>query len=196
MATMTKTKKSVKVNGNGNGASAPAVETSIKLDFGCGINKRAGFLGIDIRKFDGVDQVVDLTKKWPWKDASVDEANASHFVEHLEPEERVHFVNELYRVLKVGAKCQVITPCWSSCRAYGDLTHKWPPVSEFWFYYLSTDWRKVNAPHNDGYTCNFACTWGFSMHQSIMSKNQEYQSHAISFWKEAGQDMIATLTKA
>jgi hypothetical protein len=28
-----------------------------------------------------------------------------------------------------------------------------------------------------------------------VSRNQEYQSHALTFWKEAAQDMIATLTK-
>jgi len=166
----------------------------LKLDFGCGKNIRAGFEGVDVRDF-GQKHKVDLTKKWPWKDSSVDEAHASHFIEHLTGPERIHFINELYRVLKPLGKCQIITPHWASCRAYGDLTHQWPPVSEFWFYYLSKEWRAGNAPHNDGYVCDFEATWGYSLHQGIISRNQEYQTHALTFWKEAAQDLIANLVK-
>lgn len=172
------------------------VEQPLKLDLGCGKNKRDGFTGVDSRQFDGkVDIVHDLTKKWPWKDNSVEEAHSSHFVEHLTGPERIHFVNELFRVLKPGAKATIITPHWASARAYGDLTHQWPPVSEFWFYYLDKNWRAANAPHNDTYTCDFACTWGHSLHQGIVSRNQEYQVHALTYWKEAAQDMIATFVK-
>lgn len=168
----------------------------LKLDLGCGINKREGFVGVDCRSFDGkVDQVVDLGKPWPWKDGSVEEAHCSHFLEHLTGADRIHFVNELYRVLIPGGKCTLIVPHWASSRAYGDLTHQWPPVSEFWFFYLSRQWRAAQAPHNDGYECDFDATWAYSLHPSIQSHNQEYQMHAVQFWKEAALDIIATLIK-
>src|SRR5258706_12468749 len=175
-------------------------EKLLKLDLGCGPHPKEGFEGVDSLDFKQ-RYVVDLREKWPWKDGSVDEGHASHFVEHLTGFERVHFVNELYRVLQKGGKCQIIVPHWASCRAYGDVTHQWPPVSEFWFYYLSKEWRKVNAPHDDiefnpkGYDCDFEATWGYSLHQGILSRNQEYQQHALTYWKEAAQDIIATLTK-
>lgn len=153
-------------------------------------------MGVDSRPFNGkVDVVHDLTKPWPWGDDSVEEAHCSHFVEHLTAEERIHFVNELYRVLIPGGKCLLITPHWASNRAYGDLTHKWPPVCEFWFYYLSKEWRAQSAPHNDFYTCDFEITWGYALHQLITTRNPEYQQHALTFWKEAAQDTIATLVK-
>lgn len=168
----------------------------LRLDLGCGPHKREGFHGVDIRPFPGVDTVLDLTMTlWPWLDNSVSEAHASHFVEHLTGPQRVVFVNQLYRVLRPGAQCQVITPHWASCRAYGDLTHQWPPVSEFWFYYLSKSWRAANAPHNDFYTCDFEVTWGYSLRQDVTVRNQEYQQFALSNYKEAAQDIIATLTK-
>jgi hypothetical protein len=169
-------------------------EALLKLDFGCGPHPRDGFTGVDSRDF-GQPIIQDLTKPWPWKDGSVEEAHASHFIEHLDATQRIHFVNELYRVLVPGAKCQIIVPSWSSCRAYGDLTHQWPPVSEFWFYYLSKDWRAQNAPHNDFYQCDFDVTWGYGLHQLLLSRNQEYQSHALQFWKEAAQDIVATFAK-
>ena len=167
----------------------------VRLDLGCGKNKREGFTGVDSREFEGVDQVVDLSQPWPWDDNSVDEVNCSHMLEHLTAPERIHFVNELHRVMKPGAKCTIIVPHWASCRAYGDLTHQWPPVSEFWFYYLNKEWRAVNAPHNDQYTCDFDATWGYSMRQDLFARNQEYQMFALSNYKEAAQDLIATITK-
>lgn len=169
----------------------------LKLDLGCGPNKREGFTGVDVRQFDGkVDVVHDLTKRWPWRDGSVSEAHTSHFIEHLDGEERVHFINELHRVLKPEGTCMVIVPHWASQRAYGDLTHKWPPVSEFWFYYLSKEWRQQNAPHSnysDG--VDFEATWGYNVHPHIQARSQEYQQNALMFYKEAASDIVATLKK-
>ena len=175
----------------------------LKLDFGCGPNKKEGFIGVDSIQFDGkVDVVMNVVRdKWPWKDESVEEANASHFYEHLTAQERVHFCNELYRILITGGKCQVIVPHWASCRAYGDPTHVWPPVSEFAFYYMSKDWRKTQAPHTDiefnkdGFNCNFNVTWGYSLRQDIVNRNQEFQQFAIGNYKEVCQDIIAMFTK-
>lgn len=171
-------------------------DTTIRLDLGCGPNKAPGFIGIDRIAFPGVDRVLEMGKdRWPFEDGSVDEARASHSVEHLTVPERIHFVNELYRVLKPGAGCLVVTPHWNSSRAYGDLTHQWPPVCEFWFYYLSKTWRALNAPHNDFYTCDFEVSWGYSLRDDLTSRNAEFQQMALQNYKDAAQDIIATLKK-
>lgn len=175
----------------------------MKLDLGCGPNKKEGFIGVDIVQFnDKVDVVCNLGKeRWPFDDDSVEEVNCSHMVEHLEPQERIHFCNELYRVLKKGGKALIVAPHWSSQRAYGDMTHKWPPVADFWFYYLDKDWRATNAPHCDikfnekGYTCDFHATWGYTFHPMMAVKNSDFQQFAMQFYKEAVQDIVATLTK-
>ena len=170
-------------------------KTLLKLDLGCGKNKRTGFTGVDSRSFDGVEIVHDLTLAWPWEDASVEEVHCSHFLEHLTAVQRIHFVNELYRVLITGGKAQIVTPHWAASRAYGDLTHQWPPVSEFWYYYLLKSWRDVNAPHNDTYICDFDATWGYTLRQDLIVRNAEYQMYALANHKEAASDLIATLVK-
>jgi len=191
-------------------------EKPLRLDFGCGKNKLVEqgkeWVGIDSIAFPGVDIVLDLTakeksvqnpdfsvthtyKKWIWADESVDEIHASHFVEHLEPKERIHFVNECYRVLKIGSQARIIVPHWNSERALGDLTHSAHTVSEMWFYYLDANWRSVNAPHNDFYTCHFNCTWGYSLRSDLLVRNQEYQNFALQNFKGAAQDLICTMTK-
>lgn len=168
----------------------------VKLDLGCGPNKREGFTGVDVKTFPGVDVVLDLTtEEWPWEDASVDEAHSSHFLEHLTGMQRAYFFNELHRVLKPGGKATIITPHWASNRAYGDVTHQWPPVSEMFYFYLRKEWRDANAPHNDFYTCDFDVTWGYSLHPEVATRNQEYQGFAMNFYKEACQDLIATVTR-
>lgn len=173
----------------------------MRLDIGCGKNPKEGFDGIDAIDF-GQKYVLNVAAKdekgfvkWPFDDNSIDELHCSHFVEHLKPDERIHFANEAHRVLQKDGKLTIIVPHYGSERAYGDLTHQWPPVVGFWFNYLDKNWRSTQAPHNTDYTCDFHATWGFSLHPSIAPRNQEYQMHALTFYREAAQDMIATLTK-
>lgn len=178
-------------------AAVPEPAAHLRLDLGCGKNKQAGFTGVDNRQFDGVDMVLDLTGPWPWKDDTVDEVHCSHFVEHLTGPQRVHFVNELHRVLKKGAKATIIVPSWKSARAYGDVTHQWPPVSEFWFPYLDAEWRKTNAPHNDSYTCDFPypCGIGYAPGPVTVGRTQDVTAWMLTHYLEAAQDLMATLVK-
>jgi hypothetical protein len=181
-------------------------DTALRIDLGCGIKKKEGFVGVDSKPFDGkVDIVHDLTQKWPFEDGTVTEAYCSHFLEHLTAQQRIHFVNELHRVLKPGAKnasgqavegfATIITPHWASNRAYGDLTHQWPPVAEMWFFYLSKDWRRDHAPHNDFYTCDFEASWSYKKHPALQPWSVEDQKYAMQFFKEAAQDLVCTLVK-
>ena len=195
--------------------AAVAAPELLKLDFGCGPNKRAGFHGVDALPFDGkVDTVLNLVeeepyyvsprdkykpmsqgyKKWPWKDGTVDEAHASHFLEHLTGVERVHFFNELYRVLRPGAQASIIVPSWTSERAYGDPTHQWPPVVGFSFYYLNKGWRATNAPHC-GYTCDFDFSGGNALAAPWESRPQEVQAFAQTHYLNVATDMFVTVTK-
>jgi SAM-dependent methyltransferase len=197
-------------------------QPKIKLDLGCGKNKCAGFLGVDRRMFEGVDAVTDLTVSgrwvfeqskvgdldleleihtghWTLPDSSVEAIHCSHFLEHLSGLQRVQFMNEIWRVLIPGGKGTFITPHWCSSRAYGDFTHQWPPVGEMFFWYLSKDWRKVNAPDNDiewnpdGYICDLTFTYGYGMRADLMAFNTERQNYAMTNYKEACQDIHCTL---
>lgn len=174
----------------------------VKIDVGCGPNKKEGFIGVDSIAFPGVDHVCAVGREpLPFGDGTVEEAHASHFVEHLTALERIQFVNELHRVLAPKGKATIITPHWASNRAYGDLTHQWPPVAEMWFYYLLKSWRDTNAPHTDsanwplGYSCDFDASWGYSLHESLNTRNAEFQQFALQNYKEAAQDLHATLIK-
>lgn len=167
------------------------VVAPLKLDLGAGKNARPGFVAVDVIAFPGVT-VHDLTKPWPWGDSSVGEVHSSHFLEHLTQDERVHFFNELWRVMQPKAQATIIVPSWTSERAYGDPTHKWPPVVGFSFLYLNKAWREANAPHTD-YTCDFGFQGGNSLQHPWQLKNQEAQIFAQTHYLNVAQDMWVTL---
>jgi Methyltransferase domain len=198
------------------------VPKPIRLDIGCGTQKREGWVGLDAIPFQGVDHVFHIGRdSWPFEDGSVEEAYCSHVLEHLtnlgEKWERVHFFNELWRVLKLGGQCEIILPHWCSPRYYGDPTHK-EPFSEMAWLYLQKKWRQTNAPHDDAemveripgiksdvkaqllkqcYRCDFSMPPGpgFTMHPALIGKHPEHIQTAITFYKDACQDMMNTITK-
>jgi hypothetical protein len=183
---------------------APPQAQLLKLDLGCGPNKKPGFFGVDQHAMPGVDHCMDLgdtTLTWPWAEASVEEVHSSHFFEHLTAAGRMHFLNELCRILIPGGKATITTPYWASSRAYGDPSHFWPPIGEMTFFYAVKSWRLVNAPHTDaqwlpgGFTCDFDFTAGYTLHPEVQPRNAELQQKMVTFCKEAAQDMIATLVK-
>lgn len=207
---MAATKKAKKKTQPKIPVAAPAPEAPLMLDIGCGRNKQQGFHGVDQYAFEGVDTILNVVERdaagrfrpWPWADGSVQAIFTSHFIEHLEARERIHFVNEAYRVLRPGGQLQIIAPHWSTCRAYGDLTHKWPPVSEFWLYYLDKPWRMAQTPHNDiefdpdGYACDFHWTWQPNLNpEKTVGRSQEYLMGAIGMYIEHIWDLNAILTK-
>ena len=177
----------------------------MKIDIGCGGKKKEGFIGLDQYLMPGVDHVLDIgAERWPFADESVDEAYSSNFLEHLtnlgERFERVHFFNELFRVLRPGAKAFVAIPHWNSERYYGDPTHK-EPFSEMGVYYLNKAWRLSQAPHTDiawnsnGYACDFDSALGFVMHPEFQGRSQEEQTYARKWLRSAVQEMHLHLVR-
>ena len=137
----------------------------------------------------------DLAKRWPLKANSLEEATAIYVIHYLTGLERIHFANELFRVLKVGGRCEIHTPHWCSSKAFADPLAPYPPVSEWWYPMLNKTWREQQERKVMGYKCNFDAGIGYGMHPAIVTRNQEYQQNAMMFYKEAAQDLIVTLTK-
>ena len=98
----------------------------IRLDIGCGANKNPGFVGLDIRELPGVDIVHDIESyPWPLPDESVLMATCSHLVEHINPARFgfINFMDEIWRVMKVGGSLAIATPHGSSSFYIQDPTH-------------------------------------------------------------------------
>lgn len=177
--------------------AAPVAD--LKLDLGCGQNKIAGFTGVDLYA-PGEDVVkVDLFKfPWPWGDDTVSELHASHFLEHVPHAQRWPFMEECWRVLKPEGTMRIFVPSWKSERAYGDMTHQWPPVVAMFFFYLDKGWREANKLTYGPYAlkCNFAHQAGpTAVSQAFSNRSHETQVFACTHYLEAYMDMWVTLTK-
>ena len=170
----------------------------LKLDLGCGRNKLPGYHGVDKYSPDADTKLDLFVFPWPWTDGSVSEIHASHFIEHIPQEKRWPFFEECWRVLKPNGIMRVFVPSWKSERAYGDMTHVWPPVVAMAFFYLSKAWREANKLTYGQYDlkCNFDHQAGpTGINGEFQSRSYEAQVFACAHYLESYQDMWVTLEK-
>ena len=117
----------------------------LHVDLGCGQTPLEGFLGVDYFAEDALH--LDLFDS-EWGVEFFEEtgkrialAYSSHFVEHV-PDFEAFFVG-LYDAMEDDGIAVIITPYWSSVRAFQDPTHR-QSISEPRYLYLSRKWRKAN----------------------------------------------------
>jgi len=84
----------------------------VKLNLGCGLDKRNGYINIDVREDVKPDMVIDLEKEFlrMFGDESVEEIFAKDFIEHLSWRVVKAFLKDCYRVLVKGGKMFIQTP--------------------------------------------------------------------------------------
>ena len=85
-------------------------QSNLRLIFGCGETRRSGWIGIDCVRHKSVDLLLDLRRRLPFRDSTVEYCYSEHFLEHLYPEEaRLHFA-EVHRILKPSGVYRVVVP--------------------------------------------------------------------------------------
>jgi len=80
----------------------PESKPTVKLNLGCGDNKLDGW--------ENHDADVDITKKLPYDDDSVDFVFCEHCVEHIPYPSAVEFFKECHRILKPGGTVRITVP--------------------------------------------------------------------------------------
>lgn len=93
----------------------------MKLNLGCGIKRKKGYLNCDSSKKINPDKVVDLEKKLPFKNNSIDEIIAEHVLEHIH--NFVPLMHEIWRVCKRGGIIKIKVPFYSAWGQFNDPTH-------------------------------------------------------------------------
>jgi len=73
----------------------------LRLNLGCGLNKRNGFINIDCREEVKPDMLLDLEKvPYPFESNSVEEIIAKDILEHFSYRNTKKILEEWYRILK------------------------------------------------------------------------------------------------
>lgn len=85
----------------------------MKLNLGCGFNKKDGYVNVDKFAACAPDRVVDLEQiPWPFETSSVDEVLLIHVLEHLGAGADLFLaiMQELHRVCRPGARIRIEVP--------------------------------------------------------------------------------------
>jgi len=114
---------------------------TIKLNLGCGQDKRAGYINIDKRADVQPDLVIDLEQEGlkRWDDNTVDEIMMRDFLEHLSWRKARWFLQECHRALKLNGRIFIQAPDFES------IVQKWQNQTEDWRRWpLKSDWEKLS----------------------------------------------------
>ena len=98
----------------------------MRINLGCGFDKREGYLNVDKDPSCEPDQIVDLdVLPWPWEDNAADEVLLKHVLEHLGADTRTYLdiIKELWRIAKPSATVTVIVPHPRHDHFVNDPTH-------------------------------------------------------------------------
>jgi len=83
--------------------------TGVKLHLGCGDQKLAGYINIDLHS-DTADEKLDAIDLSKYPDNSVDEILALHLIEHFHFQDGQKALREWFRVLRPGGVLRIETP--------------------------------------------------------------------------------------
>jgi SAM-dependent methyltransferase len=125
----------------------------MKLNLGCGQNKKDGYVNVD--KFDSFapDVVWDLEQfPWPFEDDSVEEIVMYHSLEHMggDTDTFLSIMKELYRVCMPDGVVHITVPHQHSDGFDGDPTHVRPingDILSLFSKAKNREWKELGWPN-------------------------------------------------
>jgi SAM-dependent methyltransferase len=101
----------------------PHFSAARRLQLGCGLDIREGWVNLDIAPLSGVDVVHDLDAfPWPFEDASFDFIECIDILEHLN--DLPAAMREIHRILAPGGRIRIAGPHFTSYTVPTDPTHR------------------------------------------------------------------------
>lgn len=94
-----------------------------KLNLGCGNNVLDGWENYDLNPVDERVNHLDLRKKFPFKDDSVDKICLFGVLEHFPKDVQIHIMKECHRVLNPGGELIVRLPSFAPYLTHYSTDH-------------------------------------------------------------------------
>lgn len=105
------------------------MNNEIKLHLGCGERYLAGYVHVDINKFDHIDYISSVDNLSMFEDETVNEIYASHLLEYFDKFESLDVLKEWKRVLKNKGKLRLAVPNFSKLVEVYKSTNKISDIS-------------------------------------------------------------------
>ena len=96
----------------------------MKLNLGCGLDYREGWVNLDFNKGVKADIYHDLNKPLPFKENEVDYILIDNIIEHLNIERVISLIQELHSICKNKAIIEIYAPHYKGCYCFPILTHR------------------------------------------------------------------------
>lgn len=106
----------------------------------------------------------------------------------------VQFIEECYRVLRVGGTAKFTAPYYTSALAWGSPLNI-RGVSEATLNFASKDWRVANKYTEADVRCDFEVVGNFIVDQGYTQRADEVKSFWLKHYNNVAQAVIFTLTK-
>jgi SAM-dependent methyltransferase len=140
------------------------------LDVGCGINKRAGTIGVDRNPASRADVLCDLDHfPYPFSPCSFDRIYAIHVIEHLW--DVIGAMEEFHRLLRPGGRLRVETPHYTDFSSFCDPTHR--------HHLNSFSFRYFGEAHG-----------GFGYYSRSRFREISVRVRLLAFWKWLGLEFL------
>ena len=120
----------------------------MKLDVGCGVSLKEGYVGLDKRKLEGVSVVHELEVfPYPFEDDTFSEIRGYHIIEHIKPWLTVDFMNELWRIMEPGGLLTLDMPYAGTNSFWQDPSHINGCIElTFWYFDMRSNMYKIYEP--------------------------------------------------
>lgn len=174
----------------------------LRIDLACGESKKEGFEGVDEYEVEGVDRVFNILEfPWPLETNSVGEFFCSHFVEHIPHDLHngsrfdglVQFMDEVYRCLMPGGLITIISPYYTSIRAWQDPTHCRAISEATWQYFNNRLSDVVKLRHYLGVSNFEVIAQQFILDEEYIHRAESARTWAMRHNWNAVKDLQVTL---
>lgn len=175
------------------------------IRFGMGEEKGFLKLGADYEK---PAHIIDVNDTWPIADGVVDHIFTIFHFHRLTTEQRWHFMNEAFRVLKKksdgGPSADPRTgqlgmkmPFWSSMRAIIDPLAQWPPLCESSFMVYNKRMREMEGYAHLPLTCDFWDVYGYGhdVDPAFHGRSEDFLNERKKHMLNVAIDLNVALTK-
>ena len=151
-----------------------------KLNLGCGIDIKPGWINLDSVALAGVDAVHDIEKlPLPFGSEEFDEILAQDVLEHLD---YIPILKDLHRILKTGGTLRIRVPHFTSKNNFVDPTHRRMFSVNTWDFFVKSPSTSKHIEKERAYYFDFAFAKKSNCHITFEKSSRIFFYNRFAEW--------------